>query len=347
MFENGTARLLLRIGTPLAIVLAALLLGLLVQRLLFRRLHRLAARTANRWDDVLVGALRGVAPLAGLLAGVALALKATPLPPPTLHLLARLVAVLAIAAAVFFTSRLAVGVVGVAIGRMAGMPTTIFKNVTAVLIYVLGALVMLDYLGISIAPIITALGIGGLAVALALQDTLANLFAGIHLLVSQKIRPGDYVRLEGGEEGHVTDITWRNTTIRALANNLFVIPNSKVASSVITNFHLPSRDLSVLVDVGVAYGSDLERVEAVAIDVARQTMRDVPGGVPEIEPFIRFNRFADSAVLFTVILRGQEYVDQYLIKHEFLKRLHRRFLQEGIEIPFPTRSLFLRERLPK
>ena len=177
--------------------------------------------------------------------------------------------------------------------------------------------------------------------SLALQDTLSNLFSGLQITMSRQINPGDYVRLDTGEEGYVTDITWRNTTIRALPNNMVVVPNAKLAGAIVTNYYLPQQEMAVLVQVGVAYESDLKKVETVTIETGREVMQEVPGGVPEFEPFIRYHTFADFSINFTVILRAREYVDQYLIKHEFVKRLHQRYNREGITIPFPIRTVHL------
>jgi small-conductance mechanosensitive channel len=156
---------------------------------------------------------------------------------------------------------------------------------------------------------------------------------------------GDYVKLDSGQEGYVVDFSWRSTRLRMLANNLVVVPNAKLAQAIVVNHQLPSQDLAVLVDVGVDYSSDLARVERVVIDVARQVMAEVPGGVAEFEPFIRYHTFGDSSVNFTTILRAREFVDQYLVKHEFVKRLHHRFNQEGIVIPFPIRTIAQRDEL--
>jgi small-conductance mechanosensitive channel len=122
-----------------------------------------------------------------------------------------------------------------------------------------------------------------------------------------------------------------------------VVPNAKLAQAIVVNHHLPTQDMAVLVDVGVDYGSDLRHVERVVVDVGRDVMRGVAGGVPEFEPFIRYHTFGDSSINFTVILRAKEFVDQYLIKHEFVKRLHTRFNDEGIVIPFPIRTIAYRE----
>jgi small-conductance mechanosensitive channel len=224
--------------------------------------------------------------------------------------------------------------------------SSLTRNVAWALTAILGLLVILNGLGLSITPMLTALGVGGLAVALALQESLANFFAGLFLTLAGQIRVGDYVKLDSGQEGYVVDCSWRSTRLRMLANNLIVVPNAKLAQAIVVNHHLPSVDLAVLVEVGVDYASDLGHVERVVTDVGRSVMREVPGGMPEFEPFIRYHTFGESSINFTAILRGKEFVDQYLIKHEFVKRLHARFTDEGIVIPFPTRTIANRQSLP-
>jgi small-conductance mechanosensitive channel len=226
----------------------------------------------------------------------------------------------------------------------AALPvSSLTRNVAWALIAGLGLLVILNGLGLSITPMLTALGVGGLAVALALQEPLANFFAGLFITLAGQIRVGDYVKLDSGQEGYVVDFSWRSTRLRMLANNLIVVPNAKLAQAIVVNHHLPSQDLAVLVDVGVDYASDLGHVERVVMEVGCEVMAEVAGGVPEFEPFIRYHTFGDSSINFTVILRAREFVDQYLVKHEFVKRLHTRFNQESIVIPFPIRTITHRE----
>jgi small-conductance mechanosensitive channel len=221
--------------------------------------------------------------------------------------------------------------------------SSLTRNIAWALTAVLGLLVVLNGVGLSITPMLTALGVGGLAVALALQEPLANFFAGLFLTLAGQIRVGDYVELDSGQKGYVVDFSWRSTRLRMLSNNLVVVPNAKLAQAIVINHHLPSQDLAVLVEVGVDYASDLQQVERVVMDVGREVMAEVPGGVADFEPFIRYHTFADSSINFTVILRAKEFVDQYLIKHEFIKRLHLRFNDEGIVIPFPIRTIAHRE----
>jgi small-conductance mechanosensitive channel len=209
------------------------------------------------------------------------------------------------------------------------------------MVFVIGGLLILQNLGISITPLLTALGVGGLAVALALQDTLSNLFAGLQIIAAKNIQPGDYIKLESEDEGYILDINWRSTTIRALPNRIIIIPNQKLASSIIKNFSKPDKEIAVLVDLGVSYSSDLEKVEKVTIEVAREIMKNTTGGVVEFEPFIRYNKFDSSSINFTVIMRAKEFTDQFLVKHEFIKKLQQRYITENINIPFPITTVYM------
>ena len=130
-----------------------------------------------------------------------------------------------------------------------------------------------------------------------------------------------------------------------LPNNVVVIPNKMIVTSKILNYYYPSTDMAVLVQVGVHYESDLEKVERVAIEVGSDIMKTVQGGVPEFTPFIRYHTFDNFSINFTVILRCKEFVDNYLVKHEFIKALHKRFAQEDICIPYPINAInFIQEQ---
>ena len=335
---------LVTLALPAALTVAGLVVGLVLRRKLFPRLAALTAESRLPAERLLVASLQGPVVLAGAVAGLDVGLELSSLPPHLTRVLERAVEVLLILLVTWVAARLAAAWVNhrTALVKSALPSATLLPNLAQVLVGVVGLLIVLDALGISITPLLTALGVGGLAVALALQDTLANLFAGVHILVSRQVRPGDFVELATGEKGYVQDVTWRYTTIRQLSSNITVVPNAKLASTNTTNYYLPERELSVGVPVGVGYDSDLEAVERVTVEVAREVMREVPGGVPGYEPSIRYNAFGDSSVNFSVNLRGREYVDQYLIVHEFIKRLHRRYAREGIAIPFPTRTVELK-----
>lgn len=222
---------------------------------------------------------------------------------------------------------------------MTGLSQALVKWV----VMLLGLFILLNSLGVSITPLLTALGVGGLAVALALQDSLSNFFAGLHILVERQVRVGDYIRLQSGEEGYVEDIGWRTTRVRMLPNNMVIIPNSKLAQSIITNFYLPEKRMALLIPMSVSYDSDPEHVERVLVEEARKAAGEVQGLLRDPPPFVRFiPGFGDSSLDFTLICQVAEFVDQYLVQHELRKRIFKRFREEGIEIPFPQRVVHLR-----
>ena len=212
---------------------------------------------------------------------------------------------------------------------------------TKIVLCVVGGMLILDNLGVSLTPLLTTLGIGSLAVAIALQDTLGNAFAGLHIKADQPIEVGQFIRLENGDEGYVERIGWRSTRIRMLPNKTAVVPNNKLVQSTIINYDLPDSEVAVLVQVGVHYDSDLQQVERVTKEVAKSIMTKVPGGVPSFEPFIRYHTFNQSSIDFTVILRARTFVDNYLIKHELIKALQAKYRETGIVIPFPIRTVYL------
>ncbi len=221
----------------------------------------------------------------------------------------------------------------------AGLSVTI----VTVVIWMVGGLVLLGGLGVSVTPILTALGVGGLAVALALQDTLSNFFAGIHLLIEKPIRVGDFVKLETGQEGYVDDIGWRTTRIRMLPNNMVIIPNSKMTQSVVTNYSLPEPRMALLIPIGVSYEANPDHVERLLIEEATHAIGDTPGLLAEPAPMVRFiPGFGQSSLDFTLICQVREFTDQYLVQHELRKRILRRLKEEGIEIPFPQRTVHLK-----
>jgi small-conductance mechanosensitive channel len=326
---------------PSALILAGLLGGLFTDRIILTKLRKLTGRTKWGADEMVVKAFRGMLVFWGTLIGIYAALFSLPLSPALLGLVHKILLVGAIFSITIVAARIAVGLVGIYAGRVEGVfpATSIFSNLTRLLIFVLGALVIMQSLEISVTPILTALGVGGLAVALALQPTLSNLFSGLQIIAARQVRPGDYVKLDSGDEGYVSDITWRNTAIRARPNNMIIVPNSRLASAIVTNHYQPTKEMTVTMQVGVAYDSDLEHVEQVTVEVAREVLKEVRGGVRNFEPYIRYHTFGAFSINFTVFLRAGEFTDQYLLKHEFVKRLNARYRDEGIEIPFPDRNI--------
>ena len=327
--------------TPLVLVAISLLIGLWLRNFAVPRLLQATSRTRWEGEQIVLRAIRGPIVLWSLMAGAYLALTFSRLPPDVVVVAGRLLKALWIFSVAWVSANtIAQLITHYAVKWQIALPlTSLTQNLAKLVILALGVLIILDSLGVRIASLLAALGIGSLAVALGLQDTLANLFAGVYMTLSKHIRVGDYVKLESGEEGYVVDIGWRATQIHTLPNNLAIVPNTKLSQAILTNYDLPTKDLAVLVEVSVDYGNDLERVERVTVDVAKDVLRTVPGGVPTFEPFVRYHTFGDFTVNFTVILRGKTFVDQYLLKHEFVKRLHARYQQEGIVMASPIRLI--------
>jgi small-conductance mechanosensitive channel len=324
------------------IFVSGAVIGFILEKFVLHRLEKLARFTPWEGDEIVIDSLKGLVLYSCLLAGLYGATLRLPLDDRIRTIVGKVILILFLLIVTVVMMRMATGFVKHYAEKAVLPSTSIFINLAKVIAFALGMLIILQSVGISITPILTALGVGGIAVALALQDTLSNIFAGLHIIATRQIRPGNFIRLDSGEEGYVTDITWRNTMIRTLPNNMVLIPNSKLSGAIVTNYYLPATEMSVPVQVGVSYDSDLEKVERVTIEVAKKMLQEVTGGVADFEPFIRYHTFADFSINFSVILRGQEFTDQYLLKHEFVKRLHQRYRQEGIEIPFPIRTVYLK-----
>jgi small-conductance mechanosensitive channel len=337
-------------GIPSLIFLIWAILILTIIPPIMRHLRKKAEQTQHTFDDILSAVVTTPLILLFLGLGLSFYLDAIPdLPKKWVKYSDAILILLFVLAGYLFVDRLMMEVLRRYSKKMdfisssAGVIKTLYRAIILGFIF----LIVLDRLKITITPFLASLGIGGLVVALALQDTLANFFSGIYIFFDKPIRIGDYIMLESGQEGYVMHIGWRSTRIRMLPNNIVIVPNAKLVSSQITNFYLPETEMAVLIQVGVSYQSDLEKVERVTIEVAREVLREVEGGVKEFEPFIRYHTFSDFSINFTVILRAKEYVNKYLITHEFIKRLHRRYQLEGIEIPFPIRTVYMKNGVAK
>jgi len=335
-----------KFALPLGVLVVTLIVGWIAKRLLLRALRRGTEKTKTRVDDILIQAFSGPSMIWLLILGLHLATQFSELSDRATGLIGKSLLILWVVSLTIVAARLAGSLVKKYGGEIRGaLPvTSLTQNLARIGVIIIGMLILLNLLGVSITPILTALGVGGLAVALALQDTLSNLFAGFYISLSGNVRPGDYIKLDSGEEGYVTDITWRSTTIRALQNNLIIVPNAKLAQAIVINYYFPEKRMSLLIPIGVSYDSDPEEVERILIEEAKKGAQDIPGLLAEPAPFVRFiPGFGDSSLNFTLICQVAEFVDQYFAQHELRKRILKRFRQEGIEIPFPIRTVYLRD----
>jgi small-conductance mechanosensitive channel len=307
---------LIAASVPLIVFGAVFVTGYVVRKILFKRLSRWAEKTASSLDDVILSAVKGPSVIWILMLAIYFCVETSGLPGGIVDALGKVMLVLGVLSVTIVINHIAGKAIKIYSSNIASiLPlTSLTHNFSRILVFGIGILIILNGLGISIAPILATLGVGGLAVALALQDTLSNLFSGFHIMLARQVKIGDFIKLESGEEGYVTDINWRTTKVKMLPNNVVLIPNSKLAQAIIVNYDLPDKETAVLVQVGVHYDSDLKKVEKVTCEVAQEVMRQVLGGVPGFEPFIRYHTFADFSINFTVILRVREFVDQYLTR---------------------------------
>lgn len=343
-------------GSPLwealfaAIVLgAALTVALLVHPLLTRVAKLLTRRTKTTLDDLLVEAISRPLFLFILAHGLFLALTTISYLDEWQDYVNRawLVAVMVV---VFVGIQRALSALTRWYGQEVAVKTKgqlgekllpLVRRFVTVIIYGIGALMILDNLGIKLTPLLAGLGLGGLAVALALQPTLSNLMAGAYVVADGAMGIGDFIEMQGGPMGKIVDIGWRSTKIETFVGNLVIVPNGKLVDSIVTNYQAPTPEMNVVIKCGVSYESDLARVEAVCLEVAREVIQELPDTVvaKDAKPGIWFTEFGDSNINFMIVLRAKSRGGTFTLTHEYMKRLHARFAREGIEISYPVRKL--------
>ena len=337
---------LLNLLIPSGTALLSVIILFVIRNISFRLLNRWAKKTETEVDNIIITSFKTPSVYWCIAIGLYIGVGISDLPDKYILYISKLIHIIVILSVAIATANLS-GKVFTHYIQKSNLPiptTGLAYGLLKGTILILGGLIALSVIGISITPFLTALGVGGLAVALALQDTLANLFAGIHILIEKSVRVGDFIKLESGQEGYVDDITWRTTRIKMLPNNMVIIPNSKLSQSIVTNYYLPEKRMSLLIPVGVNYSSDPEMVERILVEEAKNAVGKIPGLLGAPEPFVRFiPGFGESSLDFTLICQVQEFVDQYFAQHELRKRIFKRFREEGIEIPFPHRTVYLRE----
>ena len=331
---------------PFILAFATAALLLISRSIFFGLFHRWAKKSESKLDDLIIRTIKLPSIFWCLVIGLYLGIDISEYSGKYLFYVNKTIQILLIFSLTLAVANLAGKLFNHFVQKSnIPIPTTgLVNGMLQGIIWIVGLIIILNFLGIPIAPMITALGVGGLAMALALQDTLANFFAGIHIMMEKSIRVGDFVKLETGQEGYVEDITWRTTRVKMLPNNMVIIPNHKFSQSIVTNYSLPDKSMSVSIPISISYQSDPEKVEVVLADEAKKAVGEIPGLLGDPEPFARFiPGFGESSLDFTLICQVREFVDQYPVQHELRKRIFKRLKSEGLEIPFPHRTVYLRE----
>ncbi|MGD1901633.1 MAG: mechanosensitive ion channel family protein [Geitlerinemataceae cyanobacterium] len=332
---------------PLAIVLLGVIGGVIFERRAIVYLRAIAAKTGWPGYRIVLSSLRWMTLLWFILAGFFCASLTLKLDPPLRSLFDKTLLALTLMSVTVVIARLAVGFIELYSGNKddnTSPITSLFENLTKLAIFSLGVLIVIQSLGISITPLLTALGVGGVSIGLALQNTLANLFSGLNIILSKKVRPGDYLELSTGEAGYVTDVEWRYTVIQDIRESQIVIPNSKIVSSAFKNYGLPQKYLTVDVRLGFAYGVDLAAAEKITIEVARELQTNCLHASPEKAPFFLYENFGYYSVDARIFVHAKDYLAGLYMRHELIKRLHARYTLEDIELAFPIAAGFPMER---
>lgn len=324
---------------PLGIAVASALILLTLRRIFLGSLSRMIQRKFPVLGEHLIAVFRGPSIFLCLSAGIYTGIALSELPARAAQGLVQATHVLVIVSITLALANLAATLFKNFMARTHGERQTsgLLVNLIHATVLALGFLVILSFLGISIAPLLTALGVGGLAVALALKDTLENLFAGIYLLSDRAISVGDYVKLESGSEGFVEDIGWRTTRVRMSDLNMLIVPNSKLAQSSVINYCLPNRNLQASLAVSVSFDADPQRVESELLKIVNSGSEDIVGLLSQPAPVVRFNTgFNPNSLDFTLYFHVRDFSDQSFVRHELKKRVIAQFKQLGIPFPEPV-----------
>jgi small-conductance mechanosensitive channel len=324
-----------------ALILGALLLGFVLNRIL----HRWTKKLRNTWGELVFTLLESLPIPLLLLFALYAGMEAVELPRRYERIGAKLILGFVLLVIFYFPTKMITLFLRRVSQRDPGIErvTQPATFVIRALFASLGIIVFLENLGISLTAVWTTLGVGSVAVALALQETLSNFFSGLYLVADRPVVPGDFIKLDSGQEGYVLRIGWRSASLRTPSNNFVVIPNSTLAKAVITNFSRPDPRMSLSISISVAYGYDARRIEQVLLEVAEEAARETGDGLLATpQPVARFNPgFGQSSLDFTLTVQIRSIDDQSPVQSELRKRIQERFQKEGIEMPFPTRTIVL------
>jgi small-conductance mechanosensitive channel len=233
-------------------------------------------------------------------------------------------------------------------GRQEGSEDLISRNMIPIaeklfMLFLMGTalIIILKHFNYDIFSVVTALGIGSLAIGLAAKDTLAHMISGFTLMLDQPFRIGDRIQLVGGQIGDVADIGLRSTKIRTLDNQLLIIPNSDLCNTMLINQAFPDARAKGRIDIGVAYGSDVERVKEILV----ATALDIEAVLRDPAPEAYFVSFGDSALKMSLFFWVEEYSQLFAVTDRINSNILRRFNEDGVEIPFPIRTVIMEKGL--
>lgn len=320
-------------GMAAIIFLIWLIAGIVLDQIVASIVRNYSKRHSSRIGYAFAKAFHGlISWMAGLI-GFWIAFFKTPLPAQINRDLSIYLKLASVLILTIFLARIASALVSVWATRddPSKRPSSIFPNITRASVYVIGIGVGLGILGVSLTPILTALGVGGLAIGLALQPTLDNLFSGIQIIASNQIRPGDFVQLESGSEGVVEDVQWRNTTIRRASGEVVIVPNSVLGKSAVVNYSRNNSSYKLVINTTVAAKADPLKVQEVALTVANEIMKSSPFTYKTHEPSVSFVKTNGTTGLsFNTVLPIMSYTDRFAVQSQFVEHLDAALKEAGI-----------------
>lgn len=336
-----------------SIVIGSIISGIIVYKWFFKILLKISHSTDSALDDALLKSLRlpfsGLIILGGLYFGLTYSIRDLDinLSSSQVIFLNKGLSVFLILFLILGFSRLIFNAFDWYAESLKGLQRTsvnsklipICRRATVIVIYILGTLLVFDTLGINISPLIAGLGLSGLAVALAIQPTLSDLFAGTYVITEGSVASGDYIELDNGISGYVVAVGWRSTKVRTVMNNLVIVPNSKFSETVITNYNEPRSSLNVIVECGVSYDSDLQVVERICREVMASLVEDSDSAVKEFGSYFAFDSFGESNIDFWMFIQAKDRLSSFRLKSELIKRIHEAFNQNSIVINYPVRTI--------
>ena len=338
---------------PACILVFSFCVGVMLNRMLTQKLAKHVKSTESEIMEIFFRAMRGVPIYLSIVIGLYWSVTTSDMPAALEKLFSYILFAMIVFSITRVIERTLSGFIRLKFSDSSDMTqSTLLDTIFRAAIYVSGALIILDYFNISIAPIMAAMGFGSVAIAMGVKEPLENIFTGLLLMVSKQVRVNDYIRLSTGDEGRIIDINWRFITVMPPnEGSVVVIPNKVIANAVTSNYSQPRDDIILVVPIGVSYDSDLEHVERVTVEVARELQIKIDGYEPlfnengvdinKLAPVVRFQKFNDSSIDFNAVLHVQTFTNQYVLKHEFIKAITKRYREEGINIPFPIRTLDL------
>ena len=322
---------------PACILAFAFFVGVILNRMLTQKLERRVKASESEIMEIFFRALRGVPIYLSIVTGLYWIVTTSNLPAGLERIFSYILFAMIVFSITRVCERTLSGFIRMKFSGSSDMTqSTLLDTIFRIAIYASGALVILDYFNISIAPIMAAMGVGGMAVAFGVRETLENIFSGLQLIISKQMRVNDYIKLSTGDEGRVIDINWRYITVMPPnEGSVVVIPNKVIANAVTANYSQPRDDIVVVVPIGVSYDSDLEKVERVTVEVARELQIKIDGYEPHFDangndidklaPVVRYQAFNDSSIDFNAVMHVQVFTNQYLLKHEFIKAITKRY----------------------